>query len=103
VFYYKKLKQIKPSEANYSYKYGGALGMKALEVNKFKALGMIGEIKESFESKINSIRRILMLGFDRIIYQTSGIVGGSETKALKYSNELLKNFERRRLFIKRTY
>jgi hypothetical protein len=43
-----KLKQIKPSEANYSYKYG-ALGMKALEVNKFKALGMIGEIKESFE------------------------------------------------------
>jgi hypothetical protein len=24
--------------------------MKALEVNKFKALGMIGEIKESFES-----------------------------------------------------
>jgi hypothetical protein len=44
-----------------------------------------------------------MLGFDRIIYQTSGIVGGSETKALKYSNELLKNFERRRLFIKRTY
>jgi hypothetical protein len=44
-----KLKQIKPSEANYSYKYGGALGMKALEVNKFKALGMIGEIKESFE------------------------------------------------------
>jgi hypothetical protein len=35
--------------------------MKALEVNKFKALGMIGEIKESFE-KNNSIRRILMLG-----------------------------------------
>jgi hypothetical protein len=27
----KKLKQIKPSEANY-YKYGGALGMKALEL-----------------------------------------------------------------------
>jgi hypothetical protein len=28
--------------------------MKALEVNKFKALGMIGEIKESFEKiKLN--------------------------------------------------
>jgi hypothetical protein len=26
--------------------------MKALEVNKFKALGMIGEIKESFEKTI---------------------------------------------------
>jgi hypothetical protein len=30
------------------------------------------------------------VGFDRIIYQTSGIVGGSETKALKYSSELSK-------------
>jgi hypothetical protein len=45
-----KLKQIKPSEANYSYKYGGALGMKALEVNKFKALGMIGEIKSHLKN-----------------------------------------------------
>jgi hypothetical protein len=34
----------------------------SLRVNKFKALGMIGEIKESFESNKNSIRRILMLG-----------------------------------------
>jgi hypothetical protein len=31
-----------------------------------------------------------MLGGLWFIYQTSGIVGGSETKALKYSNELLK-------------
>jgi hypothetical protein len=30
------------------------------------------------------------VGFDRIIYQTPGIVGGSETKALKYSSELSK-------------
>src|SRR3970282_1824618 len=37
--YYKKLKQSKPSEANYHYKYGGALGMKATQVNKFKVLG----------------------------------------------------------------
>src|SRR3970282_2030042 len=35
--YYKKIKQLKPSEANYHYKYGGALGMKAKESNKFKA------------------------------------------------------------------
>jgi hypothetical protein len=34
--------------------------MKALEVNKFKALGMIGEIKESFSNKTQS--GILMLG-----------------------------------------
>ena len=45
--YYQKLKQLKPSEANYYYKYGGVLGMKAKDSNKFKALGMIGEVKES--------------------------------------------------------
>ena len=45
IYYYKKLKQLKPSEANYYYKYGGVLGMKAKESNKFKALGLISEVK----------------------------------------------------------
>ena len=47
--YYKKLKQLKPTEANYYYKYGGVLGMKAKESSKFQALGMIGEIKDKLE------------------------------------------------------
>ncbi len=90
--YYKKLKQLKPSEANYFYKYGGVLGMKAKESNKFKALGMIGEVKESFEKAIElnpkhiEARWALVM----IYIQLPGIVGGSETKAIKYSNELLK-------------
>ena len=92
IVYYKKLKQLKPSEANYYYKYGGALGMKAKESNKFKALGMIGEVKESFEKAIElnpkhiEARWALVM----IYIQLPGIVGGSETKAIKYSNELLK-------------
>jgi hypothetical protein len=48
------LQKVKTNKTIWSkllYKYGGALGMKALEVNKFKALGMIGEIKESFEKQ----------------------------------------------------
>jgi tetratricopeptide (TPR) repeat protein len=90
--YYKKLKQIKPTEANYYYKYGGVLGMKAKESSKFQALGMIGEIKESFEKAITlnpkhiEARWALVM----IYIQLPGIVGGSETKAVKYSNELLK-------------
>ena len=90
--YYKKLKQLKPTEANYYYKYGGVLGMKAKESSKFKALGMIGEIKESFEKAITlnpkhiEARWALVM----IYIQLPGIVGGSETKAIKYSNELLK-------------
>ncbi|WP_367278018.1 tetratricopeptide repeat protein, partial [Flavobacterium sp.] len=90
--YYKKLKQLKPSEANYYFKYGGALGMKAKEANKFKALGMIGEIKESFEKAIElnpkhiEARWALVM----IYIQLPGIVGGSESKAIQYSNELYK-------------
>ncbi|WP_304198213.1 lipopolysaccharide assembly protein LapB [Flavobacterium alvei] len=92
IVYYKKLKQLKPSEANYYFKYGGVLGMKAKDSNKFKALGMIGEVKESFEKAIElnpkhiEARWALVL----IYIQLPGIVGGSETKAIKYSNELLK-------------
>ena len=53
IYYYKKLKLIKPTEANYYYKYGGVLGMKAKSSNKFKALGMISEVKISFEKAIS--------------------------------------------------
>ena len=90
--YYKKLKQLKPTEANYYYKYGGVLGMKAKESSKFKALGMIGEIKESFEKAITLNPKHIEARWAMVmIYiQLPGIVGGSETKAIKYSNELLK-------------
>jgi tetratricopeptide (TPR) repeat protein len=90
--YYQKLKQLKPSEANYYYKYGGVLGMKAKDSNKFKALGMIGEVKESFEKAIElnpkhiEARWALVM----IYIQLPVFVGGSEAKAVKYSNELLK-------------
>ena len=40
-----KLKVSYPKVAKYWYKYGGTLGMKAKESNKFKALGMIVELE----------------------------------------------------------
>lgn len=92
IVYYKKLKQLKPTEANYYFKYGGVLGMQAKESSSFKALGMIGEVKESFEKAIElnpkhiEARWALVM----IYIQLPGIVGGSESKAIKYSNELLK-------------
>jgi tetratricopeptide (TPR) repeat protein len=92
VFYYKKLTELKPSEANYFYKYGGALGMKATKVNKLKALGMIGEIRGSFEKAIVLNPKHIEARWALVMYyiQLPGIIGGSEAKALKYSNELLK-------------
>ncbi len=90
ITYYKRLKQLKPTEANYYYKYGGALGMKASQSNKFKALGMIGEIRSSFEKAIelnpkNIEARWALIEFN---LKLPAIIGGSENKAIEYSNQL---------------
>lgn len=92
IVYYRKLKQLKPSEANYYFKYGGVLGMKARESNKFKALGMIGEVKDSFEKAIelNPKHIEARWALVTIYIKLPSIIGGSESKAIKYSNELLK-------------
>ncbi len=92
IVYYKKLKVLKPTEADYHYKYGGALGMKAKTVNKFKALGMIDEVKSSFEKAIvlNPKHIESRWALIELYIQLPGIVGGSESKAIKYSNELAK-------------
>ena len=90
IFYYKKIKKLKPTEADYFYKYGGALGMKAKETNKFKALGMIDEVEASFEKAIQlnpnhiEARKALV----EFYLQLPVIVGGSERKATKYANEI---------------
>ena len=89
--YYKSLKIQFPKTASFFYKYGGALGMKAKSVNKFKALGMISEIEESFlmaaklDPKHTECRWALVMFY----IQIPRIIGGSETKAQKYSNELM--------------
>ncbi|HJR99337.1 MAG TPA: tetratricopeptide repeat protein [Flavobacterium sp.] len=90
--YYARLKKMKPSEANFHFKYGGVLGMKALEVNKFKALGMIDEIKDSFKKAIqlNPKHIEARWALIEVYIQLPGIVGGSEKRAIEYSNELLK-------------
>jgi tetratricopeptide (TPR) repeat protein len=90
IYYYKKLKLIKPTEANYYYKYGGVLGMKAKSSNKFKALGMISEVKLSFEKAISLNPKHIeaRIALVELYLQLPGIVGGSEKKALLYANEI---------------
>jgi tetratricopeptide (TPR) repeat protein len=90
--YYGKLKILNPANANYYYKYGGCLGMKAKDVNKFKALGMIDDIKANFEKAISLNPKHIEARWALIeLYlQLPGIVGGSERKAERYANELLK-------------
>lgn len=90
IIYYKKLETLMPSEANYYYKYGGALAMKSLEVSKLKALSMIGEVRSSFEKAIllNPKHIEARWGLIELNLQLPGIMGGSESKAIQYSSEL---------------
>jgi tetratricopeptide (TPR) repeat protein len=89
--YFRTLKQLNPKEANYFYKYGGCLGMKAKESNKFKALSMIDEIKISFEKaiQVNPNHIEARWALIELYLQLPGIVGGSEKKAQRYAAQLL--------------
>ncbi len=87
---YKKLVEANPNTANYHYKLGGALGMKALSVSKISALGIIGDVKTSFlkaaELDPNHIETRWALV--ELYMQLPGIIGGSKSKSLKYANQL---------------
>ena len=88
---YKKLRDKYPSSANYHYKYGGAMGMKAKSANKFKALGMISDIETSFltAAKLDKKHIDTRWALVMLYIELPGIVGGSETKAQKYATELM--------------
>lgn len=87
---YKMLVQANQTNANYYYKYGGALGMKALTVNKVRALGIIGDVKKAFltaaELDPNHIETRWALV--ELYMQLPGILGGNTDKALQYANQL---------------
>ena len=88
---YKILKMQFPKTANYHYKFGGALGMKAKKVTKFKAIGMLDDIEKSFltAAKLDPKHIETRWALVMLYIELPVIVGGSENKATKYSNELM--------------
>jgi tetratricopeptide (TPR) repeat protein len=88
--YYSKLKSSFPKDANYCFKYGGALGMKAKESNKFKALGMLDEVENAFLSAAKLDAQHLESRWALVVLylELPSIIGGSESKAQKYADEL---------------
>jgi len=87
---YKKLVDAKPTVADYHYKYGGVLAMKALQVNKLRALTMIDDIKEALltAAKLDKKHINTRWALVELYMQLPGIIGGSMNKSLKYANEL---------------
>lgn len=86
-----KLKTAFPKNADYWYKYGGALGLKAKNSNKFTALGLIADIKEAFETSARLDAKHINTRWALVVLyvELPGIIGGSEVKAQKYANELM--------------
>jgi tetratricopeptide (TPR) repeat protein len=90
--HYKTLTKKQPNSANYQYKYGGALGMKALGISKLKALGIIGDVKSAFlkAAELDPKHVDARWALVELYVSLPGIVGGSFSKALKYAEELQK-------------
>lgn len=92
IIYYERLKNTKPNEANYYYKYGGALAMIAKDSNKLTALMMVGNIENAFLKTIQLNPRHIEARWAlvELYLQLPRLFGGSESKAQKYAAELLK-------------
>ncbi|WP_299557112.1 tetratricopeptide repeat protein [Seonamhaeicola sp.] len=87
---FKKLVDADAHNANYYYKYGGVLGMKALSVNKLKAVGIIGDAKTAFlkAAELDPEHIDVRWALVELYMQLPGIIGGSKNKSLRYANEL---------------
>lgn len=92
IVYYEKIKNQFPKNADYQYKYGGAMGMKAKDANKFKALGMIDDIETAFltAAQLDPKHLGARWALVELYLQLPSFVGGSEKKAAKYAEELQK-------------
>jgi tetratricopeptide (TPR) repeat protein len=92
IAFYQKLKILRPNEANYYYKYGGVLGLKSKEGGKWVAIRLIGDMKESFEKALVLNPKHIEARWAMIEYylQVPALFGGSEKKAQRYADELLK-------------
>ena len=90
ISYYEALVQDEETNANYHFKYGGAMGMKAMSISRIRALTYIGDIKHELEqaAKLDPKHIEARWALVEFYIQLPGIFGGSENKASAYANEL---------------
>jgi len=90
ISYYEGLVNEEETNANYHFKYGGALGMKALSVSRLRAAIYIGDIKYHLERAATLDPKHIEARWALVEFyiQLPGIIGGSEKKAIEYANEL---------------
>ncbi len=89
---YQLLRDKFPQNANYWYKYGGALGMKAKESSKWQALSMIDDVENAFLKAAELDKKHIDSRWALVMFylEIPAIIGGSEKKAQKYADELMQ-------------
>lgn len=89
---YKKLIDSDENNANYHFKYGGVLALKAQASNKLKALTLVSSFKKHLHKAAELDHRHIEVRWALVEIYVSlpSLVGGSESKANLYANELLK-------------
>ncbi|SHE54030.1 hypothetical protein SAMN05444278_102277 [Psychroflexus salarius] len=81
-----------PNNAEYHFRYGGALGLYAKSVNRFKALTLLGDVKLHLKkaTKLDSQHIESRWALVQLYMELPGIIGGSKSTAYKYANQLEK-------------
>jgi tetratricopeptide (TPR) repeat protein len=90
--WFKLLVEAQPKNAEYNFKYGGALGLLAKESSKFKALGLLDDVKEHLQKAADLDKNHIQSRYalSQMYCELPGIVGGSIDKSKAYADELLK-------------
>ncbi|UAB84664.1 tetratricopeptide repeat protein [Zunongwangia sp. SCSIO 43204] len=90
ISYYEKLVELHPNSALYNFKMGGAMGMKAMEINKFQAAFLIPDIKKYLEKAVAldpehiESRRALA----QLYLELPSVLGGGLDKSLAHTKKL---------------
>ena len=87
---YKRLLEIDSSNAEYHFYYGGSMGLWAKGISKFKALGMLDDIKYHLKKAADLDPELIETRWALVQLYTElpGIVGGSLSTARRYAHEL---------------
>jgi tetratricopeptide (TPR) repeat protein len=88
--HYKMLVDHNNKIANYQYKYGGALGMKAKSVSKLRAISYLDDVEAAFLKAVELDPKHSDAHWALALYymHVPGILGGGKNKALHYANKL---------------
>lgn len=89
---YKRLLAKDNSNADYHFYYGGAMGMWAKNASKFKALGLLDDVKSHLNraAELDQNHIDVRWALVQMYTELPGIIGGSISKARKYAGELQK-------------